>query len=67
MKFDSVLLKKGIFFQESPAVMWGLARRDLMILAAVAAATFLTVIVVISCIVRMIRRKRRSKMDHLNR
>ena len=47
--------------------MWGLARKDLMVLAGVAAATFLMVIVVILCIVRMIRRKRRSKMEHLNR
>ena len=47
--------------------MWGLARKDLMILAGVAAATFLMVIVVILCIVRMLRRKRKSKMEHLNR
>ena len=54
-------------FQESSAVMWGLARKDLMILAGVAAATFLTVIVVISCIIRMVRRKKKNKMEHLNR
>ena len=54
-------------FQAPSGVMWGLARKDLMILAVVAAATFLMVIVIILCIVRMIRRKRRSKMEHLNR
>ena len=47
--------------------MWGLEKRDLMILAAVAGATFLTIFLVILCLVRTVRRRKRNKMQHLNR